>query len=194
MITACASSCRGPQGEAAQGPPPRITTPPAADHSPGEWKEFSSRQGRFTILFPVAPEEEDHAYDTPSGRLDSREYRSSEDAADYAVDYRDYQIDLEADAETLNYVMDRLRDAGTSYFNGRVLSESEVSLGGHPGRALKVGIAEGIIWVRMYAVGRRLYQVAVTTRGEQSAPGAGRADEARAMKFLDSFRLLAPED
>jgi hypothetical protein len=58
---------------------------------------------------------------------------------------------------------------------------------------VKVSIAGGIIRVRMYAVRRRLYQVAVTTLAERSDSDAGRSAEARAMKFLNSFRLIEPE-
>jgi hypothetical protein len=116
----------------------------------------------------------DNSLDTPAGRLDARQYLFVDDWANYDVAYNDFHVDLEADAERRNHVINRLRDAGVSNFNGRVLSESEVSLGSHPGRALKVSIPDGsIIRVRMYAVGRRVYQIGVTTLGEQSAWDGG---------------------
>lgn len=195
VIAGCAMACRGQQGGAAQSPPPRVATPPGAGQSPDEPKGFSSQRGRFTILFPGTPAEKDTSVDTLVGRLDSREYKFAEHPTYYAVVYDDFAGDLEKDAERRNYAMNRMRDAGVSSGpNRRVLSESEVWLGSHPGRALKVSIPDGgIIRVRMYAVGRRLYQVSVITLGERSSPGARRPAEKRAMKFLDSFRLITPE-
>jgi hypothetical protein len=124
------------------------------------------------------------------GRLDSREYKFAEHPTYYAVVYDDFAGDLEQDAERRDYAMNRMRDAGLSSGpDRRLLSESEVRLGSHPGRALKISIPDGgVIRVRMYAVGRRLYQVSVITLGERSSPGAARSAEKRAMKFLDSFR------
>jgi hypothetical protein len=192
VIIVGVASCRGQRDGAAQSPPPPDAAHAGAEQRPGERKEFSSERGRFAILFPGTPEEAQY---TSSGRLDSRQYIFVDDWANYDVAYNDYNIDLEKEVEERNYAMNRLRDAGVSNFNGRLLSEAEVSLSGHPGRALKVSIPDGsIIRVRMYAVGRRFYQVAVTTLGEQSAPDGGRSAEARALKFLDSFRLIQPGD
>jgi hypothetical protein len=190
VISGGATSCRGQRGGPAQSPPPPSAATPGAGQRPDERKEFSSERGRFAILFPGTPEEEQY---TPSGLRDSRQYVFWDDWANYDVAYNDYDIDLEKDAEKRNYVLNGMRDTGVSKVNGRLLSEAEVSLGGHPGRALKVSIPDGsIIRVRMYVVGRRFYQVGVTTLGEQSAPDGGRSAEARALKYLDSFRLIQP--
>ncbi len=190
VITGGATSCRGQRGGTAQSSPPPSAAPAGADQRPGEQKEFSSERGRFAILFPGTPEEGQY---TQSGPLDSWQYTFADDWANYDVAYNDYDIDLEKDAEKRNYVLNGMRDAGVSKLDGRLLSEAEVSLDGHPGRALKVSIPDGsIIRVRMYVVGRRFYQVAVVTLGEQSAPDGGRSAEARALKYLDSFRLITP--
>ena len=191
VITGGTTSCRGQRGGAAQSPPPPSAPPAGADQRPVEQKEFFSERGRFAILFPGTPEERQY---TPSGRRDSRQYIFADDWANYDVAYNDYDIDLEKDAEKRNYVLNRMRDAGVSKVDGRLLSEAEVSLDGHPGRALKVSIPDGsIIRVRMYVVGRRFYQVAVVTLGEQSDPDGGRSAVARALKYLDSFRLITPK-
>lgn len=196
VITGCAMACRGQQSGVAQSPPSRVATPPRAGQSPVEPKEFSSQRGRFTILFPGTPTEKDTSIDIIFvGRLDSREYKFAEHPTYYGVIYDDFAGDLEKDAERRNYAMNRMRDGGVSSGpNRRVLSESEVRLGSHPGRALKISIPDGgIIRVRMYAVGRRLYQASVITLGERSSPAVRRSAEKRALKFLDSFRLITPE-
>ena len=190
VITGGATSCRGQRGGTAQSPPPPSAAPPGADQRPGEPKEFISEQGRFAILFPGTPEEGQY---TRSGRLESRQYIFADEWANFDVAYNDYDIDLGKDAEKRNEVLNGMRDAGVSKLDGRLLSEAEVSLDGHPGRALTVSIPDGsIIRVRMYVVGRRFYQVAVVTLGEQTAPDGGQSAKARAMKYLDSFRLITP--
>src|ERR1044072_2837885 len=153
MITACVASGRGQQRGGAQGPQPGISAPPGAAQSRGARNEFSSRRGRFAILFPGTPAEEDSSFELLGQRLESLQYTFVEKSANYFVAYNDFPYDVEQEAETRNRVMNRMRDAAvSSHANGRVLSESEVSLGRHPGRAVKVSIAGGIIRVRMYAV------------------------------------------
>lgn len=194
-ITACAVPCRGQQRSAAQSPPPRVATPPGTVQSPAEPQEFSSQRGRFAILFPGAPTEKDTSIDIIFvGRLDSREYKFAEHPTYYAVIYDDFAGDLEKDAERRDYAMNRMRDAGVSSGPGRrLVGQSDVRLGSHPGRALKISIPDGgVIRVRMYAVGPRLYQVSVITLGERTSPGARRAAEKRALRFLDSFRIITP--
>lgn len=195
VINVCAPLCPLQEPGAAQSPSTRVATPSGTGQSPAEPKAFTSRQGRFTILFPGTPAEKDTSVVTFVGRLDSREYKFAEHPTYYAVIYDDFAGDLERDAERRDHAMNRMRDAGVSSGpNRRLLSESEIRLGSYPGRALKISMPDGgIIRVRMYAVGRRLYQVSVITLGERSSPGARRAAEKSAVKFLDSFRPIAPE-
>ena len=194
VLIVCAPACPGQEPGAAQSPPTRVAAPPGTVQRHVEPKAFSSQQGRFTILFPGTPAEKDTSVVTFVGRLDSREYKFAAHPTYYAVIYDDFAGDLENDAERRDYAMNRMRDAGASSGpDRRLLSESGIRLGSHPGRALKFSIPDGgVIRVRMYAVGRRLYQVSVITLGERSSPGARRAAEKRALKFLDSFRPNTP--
>jgi TonB family protein len=72
---------------------------------------------------------------------------------------------------------------------------SEISLEGHPGRLLKERMRDGsIMRVKMFLVGQRLYQVAVTTPREEGAKAETvRFYETTASKFLDSFKLISTE-
>ena len=51
----------------------------------------------------------------------------------------------------------------------------------------------GIIREKRIFVGKRIYQIIVATPKELVASDGGRFDEARATKFLDSFKLRKPE-
>ena len=175
-------------------PEPDAPPRPAAEYDPKAWKEYSSRQGRFSILFPGRPSEEDTSFDTAAGRLEARQYKLATSAY-YIVDYTDFPLVLEQEPGKLNQTFNSIRDGAVANAQGKVLSESDLRLEGHPGRELKIAIPDGgIIRVRMYAVGQRIYQTAVTTPKELKAPDGGRFDEARALKFLDSLKLISTEE
>jgi hypothetical protein len=144
-------------------------------------------------MFPGMPIDRDKSYDTPLGRFDSRIYllRTS---AEYMVVYTDFALNLEEDTQELDKILDKIRDSAVANSKAKVLSETKISLDGHPGRMMKTVEPNGnIARTKMYAVGNRLYQITITTPKETLTPDEGRFNESRAAKFLDSFKLTKPE-
>ena len=165
--------------------------PPAVEYNPNAWKEYSSQQGRFTIMFPGTPTE-------AAGRLEGRRFMLKTTAV-YAVYYTDFPAsfpyDLEKEVSLRKQFLDASRDTTLAQSKGKVLSETDISLEGHPGRMMKIALPDGTITrEKTYVVGKRIYQIIVVTRGELLAPDGGRFDETRATKFLDSFKLARPEN
>jgi hypothetical protein len=184
-------SCHSQESRNQVGP---TRSSPAVERNPHSWKEFHSPQGRFTILFPGTPTDVDKSFDTAMGRLDAREFKLITSAG-YIVTYTDFPVDLENDPGKLDQTLNRVRDRATAEVKGTVLNESGVSIASHPGRMWKVAIpGGGFIRVRVYVVRQRLYQIAITTPEEKVSPDGGRFDEMRAAKFLDSFKLVKPEN
>jgi TonB family protein len=71
---------------------------------------------------------------------------------------------------------------------------TDISIDGHPGRLLRERLPNGnILKAKMYLVGQRLYQIAVTIPKPDSSPDMGRAYEKFADKFLDSFKLTTEQ-
>jgi hypothetical protein len=70
----------------------------------------------------------------------------------------------------------------------KLLSETQISLEGHPGRELKVEFPDGIAIARLYVVGNRIYQVIASLETNK------KDQEPNAIKILDSFKLLSQAD
>ncbi len=166
---------------------------PAVEEKPEAWRVYSSTQGRFAIMFPGTPSDQDISYDTPLGRFDARDYVLSA-TAEYRVSYTDFVMDLENDSNERNKLLDSLRDRVIADGKAKVLTQNAISLDGHPGRMLTLVAPDGSITrTRSYTVGKRLYQIMVSTSKVSQPPDEGRFEESWATKFFDSFKLAKPE-
>jgi len=166
---------------------------PAVEEKLDAWRVYSSTQGGFAITFPGTPSDEDNSYDTPLGRCDSRDYVLVA-TAEYRVSYTDFVVDLEKDSTERNNVLDSIRDRIIENFKAKVSNQNAISLDGHPGRMMTLTAADGSITrARSYTVGKRLYQIMVTTSRPFQPPDRGRFEESWATKFFDSFKLAKPE-
>lgn len=155
------------------------------------WKEISSREGGFSVLMPGTPERLVQRLPTPDGKVMEVVIHSLRTSNQYGVIYADYPVDVSAPGAA-RLVLDEVVKDAFAEVKSVTLDEREISLGAHPGRALTQRLAEGqIMHVRMYLVGPRLYQVAVTLPGADGADAATlKSREETAAKFLDSFKLL----
>jgi hypothetical protein len=127
------------------------------------------------------------------GRHESRNY-VLQTSAEYQVLYTDYAGPQIETSSELNKLFDAIRDSALPKLKSKLLSESAISLDGHPGRMMKAIDPHGTVTrVRLYAVGHRLYLLSVTTPKEGQSPDESRLNESRAAKFFDSFKVTKPE-
>jgi hypothetical protein len=101
------------------------------------------------------------------------------------VGYNQRTESLESTGQKL---LDRLRDSVLAGGKAKLLSETQISLEGHPGRELKVEFPDGIAIARLYVVGNRIYQVIASLETNK------KDQEPNAIKILDSFKLLSQAD
>ena len=153
----------------------------AADDKP-EWKEFSSKDGRFTVLMPGTPEQEqaDTESDFGKGVLHMNTVQAGK--VMYGAHYCDFPAKIKK-APT-QQVFDSSRDGAVDNLDGKLADEKEIKLGDYPGREIRIEVAGGkrLFRVRVYLVDQRLYQVVVF--GTKATATSKEAD-----KFLDSFTL-----
>ena len=127
------------------------------------------------------------------GRCDARDYVVIA-SAEYRVSYTDFVVELEQDSKYFSQVLDQIRDRVVANFKAKVISETAISIDGHPGRMIKLAASDGSITrSRSYAVGKRLYQIMVTTSRAFQTAGGGQFDESSATRFFDSLKLARPE-
>jgi hypothetical protein len=107
----------------------------------------------------------------------------------------DFPSDIERNAEEFNKLVDSIRDAATADAKGKMLSETNFTLDGHPGRMLKAANLDGSIAnIKVYAVGKRFYSVSITIPKELLTTDGGKFDELIGVKFFNSFKLAKHVD
>jgi hypothetical protein len=170
-------------------PPPR----PEKEFDPASWKEYSSTEGRFSILFPGIPKEEVQTVDAQGVQFKIH-INHLKAFSEYGVIYADYPIPVN-DPNVAKQVLDSGAKGAVSEVKSELLNMTNISLDGHPGRALREKLPNGdVLKVKMYLVGQRLYQIAVTMPGADTTPDMGQSYEKFADKFLDSFKLIAGQN
>ncbi len=156
----------------------------AASCGPGDWLEIRSKEGRFAIKMPAAPEENMREIETSAGPIALRVQQLEHGGFDYMVGFSDYPDEVLAAREPAS-ILDGARDGAIASIRGKLLAERAISLGEHIGRAVSLldESGEQILQMRLLLVGKRLYQFGIAT------PTRDRSAEEVA-RFLDSFALL----
>lgn len=147
------------------------------------WKEFTSKEGGFSVLMPGTPK---HTKDNLPAELVQHSFmlQLDGDHVTYLVAYIDYPKPALGSADKIKKRMDVSRDGLVQPMKGKVQDEKTISLKGHPGRSFTTKLPDGGTWpIRIYAVKQRIYQLAV-----MNDKGHGSSKEA--LKFLESFTLL----
>ena len=151
---------------------------------PAGWKTFAPDGGRFAVALPGTPTKSQQQVKTATGQLDVTVYvLETKQAVTYLVTHSDLPA-ADVKAGTEDRRLDFARDGAVTNARGKLRGEKRVELDGYPGRDLIIETDRDlVIRMRVYAVGRRLYQV--------SAVGPGALVHGRDTGlFLDSFRLV----
>jgi hypothetical protein len=138
-----------------------------------EWKEFTSSEGNFRVVFPETPQQQ---------KVTERNlYRFSVAAHDesYGLTYADYPPGT--DWESL---VNRERDSIVNGFGGCVVDEKRTSVEGYPGKWIRFAGQDTSGELAIYFVGRRLYVL------HAFAP-KGTPRPENFSTFLNSFLLLS---
>jgi hypothetical protein len=150
------------------------------------WKEFTSEEGRFSILLPRTPRQTTETVDTFIGEIDEHSFTVIHGNITYIVSYSDYPQNV-LSASNPRAILDSFSDSAVTSIEGKLLSERSTSLNGYLGRELKIKIADdsgtAIAQIRIYLVGNRLYYIYTLAPEERAtSPSVG--------KFLNSFKLV----
>jgi hypothetical protein len=149
----------------------------------GEWIKYNSPKGRYSVLVPVEPRLSTQETLTSSGKKVTQ-YRATASEANFAVfvGYYDYP-------STMTYSLNQAR-GGIVASMGTLLTESEISLGSHPGLEMNISAkrpdgTEFLVRVRIYNVDRRIYVLQfIIPRSEDNDVSAQKAT-----RYFDSFRV-----
>ena len=178
------------------GPYIRAQDPPlpATDVGVEQWKEVVSSDGTFKVLMPGIPTAVSQPIDNKQASAVARFQTLITKTAEYVVGFTTFERDLE-NMQSSKLTLDGIRDRIVIKESGKLLSETELSMEGHPGRALVIEVSDGIFRDQYFLVGNRLYTITIFTptvkvASSSEAEGIRKAQESAAKKFLDSFKLL----
>ena len=158
-------------------PPPR----PLADPSS---VRYTSPEGRYTVLLPEQPTLSSQQANAADGTpMTQYMVRASGPMGMVMVAYFDYASDVV-------FSLDKARDGMINSIKGTLVDEHSMSLGGAPGRQLKIlaQTEQGMEFIdraRFYDVKPRVYVLqCITPKSLDSAAIAERCEQ-----FFDSFRV-----
>jgi TonB family protein len=165
---------------------PRLST----EANPNSWKQFTSKEGRFSILFPGSPTTSEQSIDVPGWTFVLRKIQLRV-VAEYGVMYADYPKSL-TDSKPADVILDDGARGAVAEVNSELLSIKSISVDGYPGRFLKERMPDGtIMHAKMILAGQRMYQVAITTPREDGADSQTVTMYGWiTSKFLDSFEII----
>ena len=150
----------------------------------GEWPRFKSTEENFTISMPAEPKQERTAGRTPLGN-GHHIYSLDDNGVSYTVSYS--VLDNAPTPKDLKRTLDMARDMVAMVTNGKLLTDTDISIDNFPGRLVRIEKDKRIWTVHAYIVKDRMYQL-MTTEPKAKEPNASAA------KFFESFHLLHPPE
>jgi hypothetical protein len=158
--------------------------------NPNNWKEFSSIEGRFSIVAPGALEHRVQEVTTRLGSPVKLHFFSMFANAQYTVTYADEASPVEG-TDNEKMFLNAFRDLAVQAIKGQLLNDLEIKFEGHPARLYNVEYGtenKQLFTAKTILVGRRLYMIS-TTYNRDMSPEALRIHEEWATRFRDSFKL-----
>jgi len=158
-------------------------------------KQYVSPDHRFKVRFPDVPKEFDLSLDTKIGPVVSHSVMHTSNIS-YWLGYTDYPINFEK-ANAIKATLDNARDgslARVAKEDPRILTESDISVEGYPGRLLRVKLkGDAIIRYKIVLAGNRQYVLSVgTPKGDPKNIQAQKNYDKLASSFFDSFNIIPP--
>ncbi len=195
VLLACSASLCAAQEDKPSGAPP----PVAVESNDGEWKEFLSPEGDFSVSMPGTPQSTPMEVDSSPGKISYQAFGLKTTNAAYMIIYSDVKIYSEK-PEILKRALDVSLERLLSENDGTVLlSEKEITIDGLPAREWLYEYRGLITKQRVVMVKDRLYHVifaALPNTAFKSGRPSANPDEqtefyaATAKKFFESFKTM----
>jgi TonB family protein len=154
-----------------------------------QWREFSSSEGRFSVLLPGTPVPKNSNRETSAGKIQFHEFALVLTNASYRIGYMDY-ADVSDDSEFLRGRLDSIRDEILARNKvSQLINERELKEGAFAGREFLVLEDQKLITIlQTYLVHKRFYELAIQVP-LAAAFGSGKATS-RWQDQTESFKLI----
>lgn len=155
-----------------------------------EWEIFSSLEGRFSVLFPGKPIEENRHRDVEGNILNMYGFLGREKGIEYGVAYIDYPATI-VQEKGPEAILKDASEGGLETIRGKdrrvKLNRDNISIDGHPGIAQAIETSFYKYQSQVFLVENRLYMVIVTSP-------KSRFSQEKAETFFDSFEVVNRSD
>lgn len=150
-----------------------------------ELKQFTSKEGKFSVLLPNEATTTTQNVDSPLGKLKTTMAAKEHDGVYYAAVYTDFPADKIKNIDA-NKSLDGARDGAVKNTRGKLIDEKKITIGKakYPGRELLIRVQDGKFWVRQRIYMVNLWQYQTVLAGPENAVKGKTAD-----KFFQSFEL-----
>lgn len=146
--------------------------------APGEWTTYSSAAGRFVAFMPAEPRVTEQGLQIGTEKVANNVFLALTQFAVFAVSYADVPLP----SSKSKSILDNVRRGVVAGISGKLISSSNISHQGYPGREFQASSESGLYTSRIFLVNSRLYQLVVV-----AVPGKVAAEDVQ--RFLDSFDL-----
>jgi hypothetical protein len=175
------AACRQPVCEASE------TDRKTPESAQSEWREFSSRQGGFSVLMPGTPQETTEAKEFPIvGKGVIHLFVLANESGVYVAGYLEIPgLAQQSQAFCDSFGKGFLKSIGEGTAKGaggKVVKDTDISFGKDPGKEILIEVPAGLATARAYFIKRRGYQLLAAPSGN---------DVGNVKKFLDSFKVTA---
>ena len=147
----------------------------------GEWPKFKSTEENFSISLPREPKQERNTRPTPFGN-GHHIYTLDDNRISFTVSYSVFDS-APTQPKDIKRTLDMARDLVAMVTNGKLLTDTDISIDGFPGRLVRIEKNKRTWTLRAYLVKERMYQLMTTE------PKA-KEQNAAVTKFFESFQLL----
>lgn len=147
------------------------------------WQRYSSDAG-FSIEMPGEPEGKKIIIDTELGQNYLYVYMlKKQDGMIYSIGFIDYPNEL-FNKKSTEQLLNDAREGAVRNVGGKLVSESQISIKGYPGREVVIASSggQGSLQARIFLVNNRLYQL-------MFAPAKGNTLSRNARRFFESFEI-----
>src|SRR5262249_20187960 len=135
---------------------------PAAATPEEFWKEFSPTAGRFKVKLPDNPTQTTQKIKFGKRTIQRHTFTLGAGFAVFSVSYADLPVIMTEPGEVYR-LLDHMQGGEGASAKGKLLSMTEIELDGYPGREFKVETQNSMFRMKYYLVGRRFYQIAIST-------------------------------
>jgi hypothetical protein len=148
-----------------------------------EWKEFTPKDGSFSVLLPGTPTEHKKTVMSPNGMVEVLLFEvSGPGDSKFVIGYSEFP-EGSIKPGTEDKRLDNARDGAITNAKGTLVRQKNLLLDKYPGREAVFKVeGKGLVLLRLYAVKNRLFQLVVMGNEELLA-------SQDAEKFLKSFKL-----